>query len=66
MIFKGDKVTSENRRQIASRVTKKSLSVERMNNFYFLRASLCIVEHRILLKTTSIAHFAIVAKDGLS
>ena len=64
MIFTSDEVTSDNHWQITSRVTKKSLFTITNVLFYFLHAILYL-EHTVPLKKTSIAHFAIVARDGL-
>ena len=56
--------------QITSRVTKKSLFTVTNVLFYFLHAILYL-EHTVILNTpfrykqSSIAHFAIVARDGL-
>ena len=51
--------------QIASRVTPKSLFTVTNILFYFLHAVLCPRTHTSAKKTSSIAHFATVAKDGL-
>ena len=64
MILTSDEVMNENQWQIASRVTQKSLFTETNVLFYFLHAILC-PEHSIPLKQSSIAHFAIVAKDRI-
>ena len=61
MIFTSDEVTHW---QITSQVTKKLLFTVTIVLFYFLHTISC-PKHRILLKTSSIAHFAIVAKDDL-
>ena len=62
--FLYDKVTSENHWQIASWVTQKSLFTVTNVLFYFLHVIQC-PEQTIPLKQWQIAHFAIVAKDGL-
>ena len=64
MIFTSDEVMSENHWQITSQVNKKSLFTVTNVSFYFLYAILCS-EHTISQKQLSIAHFAIVDKDGL-
>ena len=64
MIFTSDEVTSENDWQITSRVTKKSLFTVTNVLFYFLHA-ICILNTSFRYKQSSIAHFAIVARDGL-
>ena len=53
-----------NHRQIASRVTQRSLFTVTNILFYFLHAILCPRTH-FYYKPSSIAHFATVAKDGL-
>ena len=64
MILPSDEVTSENYRQIISRVTKKSLFM--VTNVLFISYTLFyVLNTRFRKKKQSIAHFAIVAKDGI-
>ena len=65
MIFTSDEVMSENHWQITSRVNKKSLLTVTNVSFYFLHAILYLEHIPFRCKQWSIAHFAIVARDGV-
>ena len=63
MIYRSDEVTIENHWQITSRVTKKSLFTVTL--LYVLNRLFYVLNTQFHQKQPSIAHFVIVAKDGL-
>ena len=64
--FRDWRSRSENHCRIVSGVTKQSVFMATHILFYFLRAISCFWTHRIREKQSSIAYFAIVARDGVS
>ena len=63
IIVTSDEVMNENHRQIASRVTQKSLFTVTNALLYFAQA-IIVLNTQCRLKHLSIADFVIVAKDG--